>query len=65
MPTKQEVQNLYDKIAWEGGITEYVIHYGGELPEEFQDLGEDLENAYCNLKTALQHLYKKHGVGGY
>lgn len=60
-----EVEYLYHKIISEGGITEYIIHYGGEVPPELQKLADNLEKAYIEFKGALQELYKRHNVGGY
>lgn len=63
--TKQELIQLRCKIDHEGGLTEFVIHYGGELPESAQDLAEEFETAHANLEAELELLFKEKGLEYY
>lgn len=44
------------KIDYEGGLAEYLLSYGGEMPEEFQEEVQDFIDAYHNLITKMEEL---------
>jgi len=60
---KQELENLRDKIEWEGGLAEYVINYGPAFPtKELQKQAKKCREEFKILQAELEEEYDKHGV---
>lgn len=54
---------LRDKIEWEGGLAEYVLHYGGGFPDrELHLRAERLRVAYNELQAELEETYDELGI---
>jgi len=61
--TKQELENLRDKIKWEGGLAEYVINYGPAFPtKELQKQAKIVYEQFRILQSELEELYDEHNV---
>lgn len=62
MTSKQELEDLRNKIDWEGGLWTYVLDYGGGLPEELGLAAANLRSSAAFLENQLDALYKESGV---
>ena len=64
MNRQEELQELQEKIDYEGGLYEYVIHYAGAggMPDEVYPQAKALEDAAHKLQSAFQDLLDQHNV---
>jgi len=62
--TPQELDDLQNKIDYEGGLVEYVCHYAGSngMPEEVREQAKAVETAVQNLESAFRTLLKENNV---
>jgi hypothetical protein len=56
MVTKKEMEKLIQKIEWEGGLEEYLVYYGGDVPEELQEEARAAKEAIVALNTKIAKL---------
>ena len=57
-----KAQEFYDKVEWEGGLMEYVVDYGGEIPEELQDAANEFSAAAGKLFRAYREFCVKYDL---
>ncbi len=64
MTKQKELQELQEKIDWEGGLYEYIIGYAGAsgMPEEVYPQAKALEDAAREVQSAFQTLLEQHNV---
>lgn len=62
--TPQELDDLQNKIDYEGGIVEYVCNYAGAngMPEEVREQAKAVETAVENLESAFRNLLIENNV---
>ena len=58
----EELSDLQQKIDWEGGLTEYVTGYGGDMPEELTEQTEAVKVAVRELEAGFRLLLAQHDV---
>jgi len=64
MNKQEELQELQEKIDYEGGLFEYIIGYAGPngMPEEIRPQARALEEAAQELQSAFENLLEQHDV---
>ncbi|KKL84042.1 hypothetical protein LCGC14_1968640 [marine sediment metagenome] len=64
MNRQEELQELQEKIDYEGGLYEYILGYAGAggMPKEVYLQARALEDAAHKLQSAFQDLLDQHNV---
>lgn len=56
---KLDLQEEGEKIAWEGGLSEYIYGYGGRSKDP--EISQLMDQVALHLEK-IEQLYEKHGV---
>jgi len=59
---KENLENLVQKIDWEGGLFEYLFNYGGEMPDELKDRVNDIQSSLQSLENEFATLLDQFDV---
>jgi hypothetical protein len=60
--TPEELDDLQNKIDWEGGLIDYVCGYGGSMPEELSKEVNAVKLAVSELENRFEELLTENGV---
>lgn len=56
------VSALAEKVDWEGGLSNYLFGYGGEVPKELQVLAQEAKQTWNAFEKAYESLLTQYGV---